>query len=202
MPVSVNGSSEGRGALNVPPPPVVLEAFGATGQPLPLAGGQQTVWRVGDAVLKRTDSNLAALEWRASVLERLDGQPAFRVAPPFRTGDGRLTTAGWTAWRYEPGEHLPRPWPTSLRPGTPFTWPRRIPPNHPLCGYVRTTGLGPIGWRGATRPQRRSIASAATEMPYPPGPASDCGVLTLFRPPLAIGTCISVPSLLPKIYRG
>lgn len=120
VPVPVNGSTESGGVLNVPPPPVVLEAFGATGKPLPLAGGQQTVWRVGDAVLKPVDADLATLEWQADVLERLDGQPAFRVAPPLRTGDGQLTTAGWTAWRYEPGEHLPRRWPDIIAAGNAF----------------------------------------------------------------------------------
>lgn len=96
--------------MNTPPPLAVLQAFGVAGRPLPLYGGQQTVWRVGEAVLKPVDSTLAALEWQAEVLERLDGHPDFRVAPALRTGKGQLAMAGWTAWRYEPGEHLSRRW--------------------------------------------------------------------------------------------
>jgi len=37
--------------IHSPPPQAVREAFGVTGEPLPLSGGQQTVWRVGEAVL-------------------------------------------------------------------------------------------------------------------------------------------------------
>lgn len=118
--MAVNGNTERGGAQDVPPPPVVLDAFGATGRRLPLAGGQRTVWRVGDAVLKRVDADLATLEWQAGVLARLDGGSAFRVAPPLRTGDGRLVMAGWTAWRYEPGEHLPRRWPDIIAVGNAF----------------------------------------------------------------------------------
>lgn len=88
----------------------MLQAFGVAGRPLPLDGGQQTVWRVGEAVLKPVDSTLAALEWQAGVLERLDGHPDFRVAPALRTCKGLLAMAGWTAWRYEQGEHLSRRW--------------------------------------------------------------------------------------------
>ena len=43
------------------------------------------------------------LAWLAELLDSLDGRDDFRVAPPLRSRSGRLTVAGWTAWRYEPG---------------------------------------------------------------------------------------------------
>ncbi|MDT0260851.1 TIGR02569 family protein [Jatrophihabitans lederbergiae] len=106
--------------IHSPPPQAVREAFGVTGEPLPLSGGQQTVWRVGEAVLKPMDCNLEALRWQAEVLRSLDGHPDFRVAPPLLTGAGLLVAAGWTAWRYEPGGHVPRRWPDIIAIGRAF----------------------------------------------------------------------------------
>lgn len=86
-----------------PPPGGVLGAFGAAGGPVPLTGGQRTVWRAGDLVLKRLDVSLEELGWQEEVLTALDGAPDVRVAPPVRARDGALVVAGWTAWRFEPG---------------------------------------------------------------------------------------------------
>lgn len=51
---SVDSTWQGRGVTS-PPSAEVLAEFGATGHPQPLVGGQRTVWRVGDVVLKRFD---------------------------------------------------------------------------------------------------------------------------------------------------
>lgn len=99
------------------PPRAVLDAFGLTGTPTRLAGGRGTTWRVGAATLKPLDMAPAALAWQADLLGRLDDRADFRVSPPLRTSDGALTSRGWTAWRYEPGRHLPRRWPEIVETG-------------------------------------------------------------------------------------
>lgn len=103
-------------AARVRPDGAVLAAFGLGGEPEPLPGGQGTSWLVGEAVLKPFDRTqpsglaLSALRWQAEVLTRLDGRDDLRVSVPLPTADGRWTGHGWTAWRYEPGEHLPGRW--------------------------------------------------------------------------------------------
>ncbi|HLV05293.1 MAG TPA: TIGR02569 family protein [Actinomycetaceae bacterium] len=97
------GESEtGRGAPGAPPPEV-LTAFGVTAEPVPLRGGQRTVWRAGGTVLKPLDVSDEELAWQAAVLTAVDGARDVRVAPPVRAADGRLAVGGWTAWRHEPG---------------------------------------------------------------------------------------------------
>jgi uncharacterized protein (TIGR02569 family) len=88
----------------------VLAAFGLTGRPERLAGGQGSSWRVGPAVLKPDEAPAAYLAWRAGVLERLDGRTDLRVPAPLRTRAGELAAQGWTASRWEPGAHVPGRW--------------------------------------------------------------------------------------------
>lgn len=67
------GESEtGRGAPGAPPPEV-LTAFGVTAEPVPLRGGQRTVWRAGGTVLKPLDVSDEELAWQAAVLTAVDG---------------------------------------------------------------------------------------------------------------------------------
>ena len=75
-----------------------------------LAGGQGGAWRAGSTVLKPLDMSMAALDWQADLLGEIDGSADIRVAPPVRTGDGRLVVDGWTAWRYEPGTRPSARW--------------------------------------------------------------------------------------------
>jgi uncharacterized protein (TIGR02569 family) len=93
-----------------PPGSAVLTAYGLTGPPVRLPGGQGTSWRVGPAVLKPLDMDPAVLLWHADVLARLRGRTDFRVSEPLPTADNRWTAGGWTAWRYEPGAHAPGRW--------------------------------------------------------------------------------------------
>jgi uncharacterized protein (TIGR02569 family) len=93
-----------------PPGSAVLTAYGLTGSPVPLPGGQGTSWRVGRAVLKPQDMDPAVLPWHAGVLARLRGRTDFRVSEPLPTTDNRWTVGGWTAWRYEAGAHSPGRW--------------------------------------------------------------------------------------------
>jgi len=97
-------------ATRASPPSAVLTAFGLGGAPVPLPGGQGTTWRVGEAVVKPLDMDPALVQWQGALLSRLDGRDDFRVSVPLQTTDGRWTSHGWAAWRYEPGAHLPQRW--------------------------------------------------------------------------------------------
>lgn len=87
----------------------MVRAFGRSGSPSPLAGGQGRSWRLRDVVLKPWDGGVDALEWQHATLTAVDGRNDVRVSPPLRTADGALTVSGWSAWRWEPGRHPPAP---------------------------------------------------------------------------------------------
>jgi uncharacterized protein (TIGR02569 family) len=92
------------------PPPDVVAAFGGSGDAVPLSGGRRTVWRVGAVALKPLDSDPETLAWQEALLTGLDGRADFRVAPPVRSRGGALIVDGWTAWRFEPGQHEAGRW--------------------------------------------------------------------------------------------
>jgi len=92
------------------PPAAVLAAFGLAASPVTLPGGQGTTWRVGEAVVKPLDMEPSLVQWQGALLSRLDGRDDFRVSVPLQTTDGQWTTNGWTAWRYQPGAHVPQRW--------------------------------------------------------------------------------------------
>lgn len=139
------------------PPPAVLLAFGLLGDPVRLPGGQERSWRVGHAVLKPLDLSREALVWQADVLARLSGRSDLRVSAPLRTGDGRLVAHGWTAWRYEPGVHVPRRWADIVDAG------RRL--HTALANEPRPAFLD-------QRDDRWAVADRVAwgELPPPPGP--------------------------------
>ncbi len=93
-----------------PPHAALLAAFDLDGEPESLPGGQGTSWLVDQVVLKPLDMPLAALQWQGDVLTRLDSRDDLRVSVPLQAADGQWTSDGWTAWRYQPGEHLPGRW--------------------------------------------------------------------------------------------
>ncbi len=99
------------------PPAGVLAAFDCAGSPRPLPGGRGTSWRVGHVVLKPLDMTVSALQWQERLLTSLDGCVPFRVAPPLRSRGGALVESGWTAWRFEVGEHRDRHWPQIVTVG-------------------------------------------------------------------------------------
>lgn len=93
-----------------PPSASVLAAFGVAGNPVtPLAGGQGTSWRAGDAVLKPADQSVPELEWLATVYSavRTDG---FRIARQRRAAGGAVWVEGWSATDYVAGQHVSRRW--------------------------------------------------------------------------------------------
>lgn len=96
----------------------VLTEFGLSGPVVPLPGGQRMAWHVGHAVLKRANLPSVAVEWQAEVLNSIDGNQAFRVAPPIRSADERWSVSGWSAWRWEPGHRVPGQWPRIVEVGS------------------------------------------------------------------------------------
>src|SRR5215217_1751360 len=77
-----------------PPPPPVVEMFGARGTPVNLPGGQGGAWRAGDLML--------------------------RLAPPVRAKNGSLSVDGWAAWAFLPGEPTVSRWHEVIAAGESF----------------------------------------------------------------------------------
>jgi uncharacterized protein (TIGR02569 family) len=92
------------------PPARLLHAFGVDAVDLrPLRGGQGTSWRAGGLVLKPLNMPIEALAWQAQVLGGI-ADDGFRLARPVFARGGELVVAGWSAWRWIEGEHLPARW--------------------------------------------------------------------------------------------
>lgn len=85
------------------PGPDVLRAFGLSGTPVPLAGGEGRSVLVGSAVLKPADADPEIADWLAATTSSLNDAEGFRVSRPLRTATGAWTHAGWTASVHEPG---------------------------------------------------------------------------------------------------
>ena len=81
----------------------VLRAFGVTGEPEPLSGGEGDSWRAGDLVWKLAPPG-AEWSWLGEYLPtvRDDG---FRLALPVPANDGRWVVEGWCAQTWLAGEH-------------------------------------------------------------------------------------------------
>ncbi|WUD73548.1 aminoglycoside phosphotransferase [Streptomyces sp. NBC_00510] len=88
------------------PPPHVLEAFGLSGRPEPLAGGQGHSVRVAGAVLK-PGADAAETDWAAGLMERLQGRRDFRVPRFLRSVGGGHVVEGWSATEFLVGEPGP-----------------------------------------------------------------------------------------------
>ena len=93
------------------PSPRVLAAFGARGEPEPLAGGEGTSWRAGDVVLKplQHSASVEELEFHADLFDSIETD-GFRVPRQRRSFDGALVVEGWTAAEYLEGRHEERRW--------------------------------------------------------------------------------------------
>jgi len=77
-----------------PPPEAVLFAFGLSGSPVALPGGQATAWRAGAGVLKPSDVPPSVIAWQARLLAGVDGRPDFRVSVPLQAVDCSWTVEG------------------------------------------------------------------------------------------------------------
>ncbi|MFG1969211.1 TIGR02569 family protein [Nonomuraea fuscirosea] len=98
-----------------PPPPDVLAAFGAAGEPVWMGGA----WRAGDLALKEVGF-LPETLWRAGVLAELPESPHFRVARPVAAAGGGWVSQGWEATRMVPGVPDVRRQDDVLRTGAAF----------------------------------------------------------------------------------
>ncbi len=63
-------------------------------------------------MLKPTEARngVGFMQWLAGLVDHLDGDPSFRVAPYVRTSSGELVLQGWTATWHAAGEHRPGRW--------------------------------------------------------------------------------------------
>jgi uncharacterized protein (TIGR02569 family) len=92
------------------PPAAVLAGFDVDAATLePLSGGQGMAWRAEGLVLKPLDMSLEALAWQEAVLSDI-AEDGFRLARPVRSRRGELAIAGWSAWQWLGGQHLPGRW--------------------------------------------------------------------------------------------
>lgn len=91
-----------------PPPPVVVRAFGGTGAPQPLGGGQGRSWSVrgrdGTRIVVKPEGDPRETRWRAEAVRALGDVPGLRLAQPVGAGDGAWAVAGWEAWEHVAGE--------------------------------------------------------------------------------------------------
>lgn len=103
------------------PPPHIVAAFGASGDHVPLAGGQGTAWRCGDVVLKPLECSMSLeqLEWQGKLLDDVH-EDGFRVSRLRRSSDGAVLVDGWCAWEFLEGEHRERAWPEVIAAGERF----------------------------------------------------------------------------------
>src|SRR6204780_5715428 len=84
------GSDNGSVAQPGPPPATVIRAFnGSPGSLVRLPGGQDGSWRAGDVVLKQAGPDSAA-PWLRPALQRMPGDPGFRLARPLSARRGNL----------------------------------------------------------------------------------------------------------------
>jgi uncharacterized protein (TIGR02569 family) len=96
--------------LGEPPPPQVLDAFGARGVPAALPGGQGKTWIVDGIVLKPVDLHPDELEWLGHVGIRLPPHPDLGLSFPLRGKSGRLVEDGWIAFPAIEGRSNPDRW--------------------------------------------------------------------------------------------
>jgi hypothetical protein len=138
-----------------PPPPEVLRAFAVEGDPVPLAGGQGTSWRAGDAVLKPVDDPLGGEELAALVAGL--GGDGFRLARPIAASGGRFVVSGWSASRWLEGGHAGDRWDEVVALSVRLARMLDGLPRPEFLDRLDDPGPGPGMWRSA---RRRSLRTA------------------------------------------
>jgi uncharacterized protein (TIGR02569 family) len=142
-------------AIATPPSGATLAAFGLAGTPLPLAGGQGTAFRVGDAVLKPMGLPAEA-EWLAETLAALEVADV-RLPRPLRTVDGCWSADGWVAHAWLPGEHRAGRWAEVIAAGERF---------HAAVGHLDRPGF--LDRRADPWSLADRVAWGEAEGPVPP----------------------------------
>ena len=83
----------------------ILNAFGVSGVPILLPGGEGTCYRINDVVFKPAKTDLEA-SWIAEINNNLTCDK-FRVPKPIPAKNGAWVFDGWTANGFLSGEHRP-----------------------------------------------------------------------------------------------
>ena len=89
-----------------PPSIEVVEAFGGTGTPKLLAGGEGRSYHAGSVVLKPAEEGSEQL----AELEQTISGTEFRFPRPIRSIFGRWDCVGWSAKEFAEGRHEPGRW--------------------------------------------------------------------------------------------
>jgi hypothetical protein len=85
----------------------VLQAFGISTQPVPIAGGRGLCFKAGDTILRPSDDDQEA-EYVGALCHSITAlQPTnYRVSEPITSKLGYVYK-GWTAWTFLPGKSEP-----------------------------------------------------------------------------------------------
>jgi hypothetical protein len=164
-----------------PPEPAVLAAFSLRDTPQHLKGGiSQTVWRVGDVVLKPVqEANPGEAEWVATALDAIH-EDGFRVAKPVRASSGAWMFNGWTAWRWFEGEPCVDQWPAVTEAARAF--------HRALPEAIVRAGLDPMPAWLEPRSHRWARAERAVWHGAPlPGEFGDRAEWSLYERAVALG---------------
>lgn len=84
-------------------PQHVIRSFGLSGLPIPLPGGENRSFLADDHVLKPVD-NVPLAEWAGTAWSGLTPEQ-YRISRPLKSGKGKFIEDGWSASRFEKGEH-------------------------------------------------------------------------------------------------
>lgn len=95
--------------LGSPPPNDVLAAFGVSGRPMAVSGGQGSAWRADQVVFKPADTSEEILAWQARVLANIPPD-SLRVGRPKGSIGGTFIVGGWSASVFCLGRREPRRW--------------------------------------------------------------------------------------------
>ncbi len=82
----------------------ILDAFNLNGEVNLLEGGQNTSFRIKNAVLKPVGDNVQFCEWVLNVIYNINPH-GYRLSKPIKSNNGKFVYKGWCCTRYEPGEH-------------------------------------------------------------------------------------------------
>jgi uncharacterized protein (TIGR02569 family) len=120
----------------------IAAAFGLSGEPERLHGGQGTSYRVGNGVIKPV-ANPAEAEQIAEIFLGVEGE-GFVLPRPLRAWSDWIVD-GWSAWEWIPGRHEPGRWEEKIAACDAF---HRAIAHVPCPGFV---GGRDNGWEEADR---------------------------------------------------
>jgi hypothetical protein len=87
-------------------PAHVIDAFGLSGSPVMLPGGELRTYRCAEFVLRHVSAQIDEIPdtlFTASLFARIPESAAFRVPRPRRANDGEWLYHGWSCWTFVEG---------------------------------------------------------------------------------------------------